>query len=560
MNTLVYSQICDIAERVRLNPAIRFWDESDDGIIQELSEEHIVRYLNHFLPAVGIYSLPDQDSKGVPCHQLIYCYENRVEAINEQQFETVIRKVLEESGYKNVYHKVHFKKAQFFGKSVSTSVPYLDGKKILRDSKSSSYRFFRNGYVEVTSDKVTSAIPYTLLPDDSIVWNESISAREYRPSNQSLGSHHFRSFVTNLSRDSNGDIDLRSFERFQIVIGYLCHRYHRESARKCVILIDRLDNETQIGGSYGGTGKSLLVRCLSEVLHTINLDGKAFKKSTQDRFALAGVNETHELVNFDDAAENFTFDTIFPHITGDFHIRRLRQNPISIPGHRAPKIVITTNHPIPGSDTSHRRRQVLVEVSSYYRELLENDGTTPADVHGGMELCGSEWSESDWNEFYQFVFECIQKYLKQGLPKFNEESEVHKRIHLIRRCGRKDLLDTILQVLQEASESGEEVFCEQFYARVREQVPGAVQTDSVLLGLLKDIAEENGYLFNPHRNGLIDKQRLSGDRWIRWVALGLDQISKKSGGRYQKDDRVTVFRISRDGPEEKKNALELLLG
>ena len=559
MKTLLYSQIGDIAERVRTNPSIRFWDEDDDGNLQELGEEHIVRYLNDFLPAVGIFILPDQDAKGVPHHQLIYCFENRVEAISEQQFETVIRKVLEESGFKHVYQRIHFKKAQFFGKNVLTSVPYLDGKKILRDSKDSSYRFFRNGYVEVASDKVTEAIPYVSLPDGCIVWNDSISTREYRSTGHGLGSHHFRSFVANLSRDTNGDIDQRLFERLQIVIGYLCHRCHRESERKCVILIDRLDEENLIGGSHGGTGKSLLVRCLSEMVHTINLDGKAFKKSTQDRFALAGVNETHELVNFDDAAEQFTFDSIFPHITGDFHIRRLRQNPTSIPGHRAPKIVITTNHPIPGSDTSHRRRQVLVEVSPYYRHLLEENGTTPADVHGGMELCGADWCETDWSEFYQFIFECIQKYLKQGLPKFNEESEIHKRLHLIRRCGSKDLLDMLLSVLQDAAESGEEVFSEQFYAQIRGRVPGVHQTDAVLLGLLKEVAEEHGYLFNPHKNGLIDKQRLSGERWDRWVALGLDQVSKKSGGQYQKDDRVTVFRISRDGAENEKNALELLL-
>jgi hypothetical protein len=113
-------------------------------------------------------------------------------------------------------------------------------------------------------------------------------------------------------------------------------------------------------------------------------------------------------------------------------------------------------------------------------------------------------------------------------------------------------------VLQEAAEGGEEVFCEQFYAQVREHVPAAPQTDSMLLGLLKEIAEENGYLFNPHRNGLIDKQRLNGERWNRWVALGLDQSTKKSGGSYQKDDRVTVFRVSKDGIEVKKSALELL--
>ena len=121
-------------------------------------------------------------------------------------------------------------------------------------------------------------------------------------------------------------------------------------------------------------------------------------------------------------------------------------------------------------------------------------------------------------------------------------------------------MDTLLEVLQKAAESGEEVFCEEFYAQVRQCIPEVSQTDSVLLGLLKDVAEENGYLFNPHKQGLIDKQRLSGERWTRWVALGLDQSTKKSGGSYQKDDRVTVFRIIKDGAEVEKNALELLLG
>ena len=559
MKSILCEQISSIAEQVKGNPSLRFWDEDRDGTPREFGEENIIRYLNDFLPAVGVFNFPDQDSKGVPYYRLVYCFENRIEAINEHQFETIIRKVLEESGYRKVYERIHFKKDRFFGRNVVTSAPYLDGKKILRDSKDSCHRFFANGYVVVTGDEVTKAIPYSLLPDSCIVWNESISDREYWPNEQSIGSDYFRSFVTNLARDSNGDVNQRSLERLQIIIGYLCHRYHRESERKCIILIDCLDEKRLTGGSHGGTGKGILVNCLAKVVNTITLDGKAFKKSSQDRFALAGVNETHELVNFDDASENFGFESIFPHITGDFHIRRIGQNPIAIPGHKAPKIVITTNHPISGSDTSHRRRQVQIEVSSYYRDLLESYGLTPTDIHGGMELCGSEWSDDDWNEFHQFIFECIQMYLKQGLPKFQEESAIHKRSELIRRCGQRDLPDTILKVLQDAADNGEEVFCEQFYAHVRETCPSASQTDPTLLDLLKYIASQEGYLINPHKGGLIDKQRLSGDRWNRWVALGLDQIPKKSGGLYQKDDRVTVFQVSRDGSEAQKSNLELLM-
>lgn len=562
MSTLWTPQILsDIALRVRTDKAIRFWDEDEQGNPQEIGDENIIRYLNDFLPAIGIFNLAEDGFKGVPELTLVFFFENRVEKINNRQFETLVRKVLDEAGYAKVNQFMHFKKGKFFGKDVFLSVPCIEGRKLLRDEKALSFRFFVNGYVQVSSDKVTEAMPYASLPDSAYVWNDLISARRYCPPGSEIrgGDRHFRDFVANLSRDADGALNDQAFERLQIVIGYLCHRFHQESQRKCVVLMDRLDDDNQIGKSNGGTGKSLLIRCLSEVLNVISLNGKAFKRSTEDRFALAGVTEAHELVNFDDASERFSFESIFPHITGDFHIRRMRENPIAIPGSRAPKIVITTNHPLEGSDISHRRRQILLEVSSYYRNLLENEGKTPADVHGGMELCGSEWTEHDWNEFYQFIFECIQIYLKKGLPKHNEQSETYKRAQLIRRCGSVDLLDALLEIVERVSASGDEWFSEQFYAVIRSSVHQCRQTDAMLLGLLKEVAEAHGYLFNPHKNGAVDKQRLSGDRWTRWVALGLNQVTKKSGGQYQKDDRVSVFQISKEGSESVKNALEVLL-
>ena len=61
----------------------------------------------------------------------------------------------------------------------------------------------------------------------------------------------------------------------------------------------------------------------------------------------------------------------------------------------------------------------------------------------------------------------------------------------------------MLKVLQEAAEGGEEVFYEQFYAHVRKHFQGTPQTDSMLLELLKEIAEENGYLTTPIRTVLL---------------------------------------------------------
>lgn len=551
----------DIAERISDQESIRFWDVDEQGNIQELENNHIIRYLKDFLPAIGVYNLSDQDSKGIPHLSLVFVFEGRVEQIDAQQFETVIRKILTEAGYSSVNELMHFKKTKFFGKDVVSSILCLEGKILLRDDINSSFRFFTNGYVKIASDKVTETMPYSSLPDKYYVWNDLITNRECSSSTPVLcsGNSHFEDFVSNLCRDTEGEVSDQAVEQLQIVIGYLCHRFHKESQRKCVVLMDRLDDDNQIGKSNGGTGKSLLIRCLSEVLNVITLNGKAFKKSSEDRFALAGVREAHELVNFDDASERFSFESIFPHITGDFHIRRMHENPTAISGSHAPKIIITTNHPLEGSDISHRRRKILVEVSPYYRELLENEGKTPADVHGGMELCGDSWGDHDWNKFYQFIFRCIQIYLNKGLPKRNEESENYKRAQLIRRCGSAGLLNTLEKILEKVSTSGDEWFAEQFYGVIRETVPSCKLTGPTLLGLLKDVAEAHGYLFNPHKNGMSDKQRLSGERWIRWVALGLDQSTKKIGGNYKKDDRVSVFRMSKDGNEAQKNALELML-
>ena len=561
MSTLWTPEVLtDIATRISTQESIRFWDEDEVGYPQELEKDNITRYLNNFLPAVGIFNLLDQDSKGIPKLSLVFFYEGRVERIDTQQFETVIQKILSEAGYSTVKELMHFKKNQFFGKGVLNSIPSLEGRTLLRDKRDSSYRFFINGYVEITSDKVTEPLPYSSLPDDCYIWNDLVTPRHYRPSEFEIrsGDRHFRDYVANLSRDPEGEFNDQAFERLQIAIGYLCHRHNRASERRCLILIDRLDDESLIGQSNGGTGKSILPVCLFNALNGYRINGKAIKQNKIDQFTFGSINEAHELILIDDAADDFDFESLYPHITGDFFIRSMRKNPISIPEDRAPKIVITTNRPVGDSGFSSQRRKFIVEVSPYYREQAQKYGKTPKDLHGGMELGKDEWGDHDWNEFYQFVFECIQVYLKKGLPKLNEESKNYKRSQFISRCGSPDALDAIERILEQVSASGDEWFVDQFYAEIRRTVPSCKVTEAILLGVLKDVAEAQGYLFNPHKNGNKDSQRLNGDRWSRWVALGLDQSTKKTGGSYQKDDRVTVFRVSKDGIEVTKTVLELL--
>ena len=115
MSTLWTPEVLtDIAQRISTQESIRFWDEDEVGHPQDLEKENITRYLNNFLPAVGIFNLPDQDSKGIPKLSLVFFYEGRVERIDTQQFETVIQKVLSEAGYSAVHFNIHISVVPYF--------------------------------------------------------------------------------------------------------------------------------------------------------------------------------------------------------------------------------------------------------------------------------------------------------------------------------------------------------------------------------------------------------------------------------------------------------------
>ena len=179
-SNLFISKIRDIAYQISANPESRFWDEDEQGNPQELDNDNIIRYIKNFLPGVGIWNLPEEGAKGIPELSLVFFFENRLEKINSKQFETLIRKVIKEAGHEKVNELMHFKKAKFFGKDLLLSIPELEGRKLLRDDALFSYRFFSNGYIKISSDKVTSGMPYSSLPDDTFIWNDLIARREYR--------------------------------------------------------------------------------------------------------------------------------------------------------------------------------------------------------------------------------------------------------------------------------------------------------------------------------------------------------------------------------------------
>src|SRR5690606_7860849 len=84
------------------------------------------------------------------------------------------------------------------------------------------------------------------------------------------------------------------------------------------------------------------------------------------------------------------------------------QDAITIPVEKSPKILITTNYTIGGIGGSCERSKFEVELSSYF-----NHQHTPLDEFGHMLF--SDWSDSEWLRFDNFMIQCVQYYLTHGL-------------------------------------------------------------------------------------------------------------------------------------------------
>ena len=573
-----------------------FWQLDEDGQLVDFKRKNIQKMMMNFFPALGVKNLVLGDGKnGLPTQILVFIRENRCEQITSEDLRLITDKVFSYLGVLGSEIRSQFVgSTNPYSKDYLNTIPSLYDKRPFADTRDSAFRYFSNGWVEITADGVSELRSYDDIPADMIVWNSSVIKSEYVdvPSleqlNQRLlvvnaeGKHpvtgeildkesrkdlskrlqqeieqfgsssvdtHFKDFVANLSLNEECEPDAKNLDRLERSIGYLCHRYHYKSNRRYIVFVDTFtcDGPSYGSSSNGGSGKSLLAWMLGRLMNYTELDGRSFKKSTFDiHKKFAPVTPATELVCLDDVAKGFPAECLFTLTTGDFHIERKYRNPFSIPAESAPKIVITSNFPLEGEGNSYRRRECVVPVSTYYREQQESYGESPYTLHGCKHLGTEDWSTEDWSQFYHYVFSCISKYLAKGLPESNSEHKSYKRQRLIDEMGSVDVLDCLITCLDEYSEHGEEVFAEVFYKRVRGLSGEHLDhiSNATLWEWLKKAGGLAGKYPNKHNNGKLEKQRLSKERWNRWVAEGMEYHQNKNGECYKEGtSRVETFKV-----------------
>jgi len=466
-------------------PFVKFWYIENDKT--KISKQNFKR----FLEENGFCKL--RLERGYILLEVRKNIVREVEIFNVKDFVINRLKLLDEELFKDI-PKLKVIDAIIKGASqhfVNGFLEFLETRELefLRDSKDKGFLFFSNCFVEIRKEKV-EVKKYEEL--EGFIWDRQVIQKRFSIETR---ESEFEKFVRNIC--SNNEQRILSFRS---AIGYLLHNYKDSTNAKAVIFLD----EKLSDGAYGRSGKGLVAQAIGKLRKTVRLDGRNFNFSRS--FLFQSVTLDTAIIEFNDVTKKFNFDKLFSVITDDITVEKKNQNEIIIPFHESPKIIISTNYTIEGSDDSTLDRQFIIEFSDHY-----NKSHRPIDEFKHRFF--DEWSNEEWNSFYNYMIGCMQLYLDRGLLKCS---------HI--NLERKKLIDST---------------CEEFAEFFETIEPGKEF-------LKKDLFEK----FIKYYDEYSDLQPVRFSRWVKDAAKikGLKVIERKSGserfiqigepGNYTREDKL----------------------
>lgn len=273
-----------------------------------------------------------------------------------------------------------------------------------QDNKETALFFYNNCYVEVTAIEI-KARRYDELKGH--IWEKQLIKRNF---SITADETSFEKFISNVCRSDSCRINA-----LKSAIGYLMHSYKDPTRTKAIIFTD----EKLSDKAFGRSGKGVVANAVNELKNLLRIDGKNFRFDKS--FPFQSVNPDTQIMFFDDVNKKFGFEKLFSIITEGITIEKKNKNEYSIPYERSPKILITTNQSITGSDDSSKARQFVVEFSDYYNAKHE-----PINDFGKMFF--KEWDETEWSAFDNYMIECSQYYLKNGLKEYDYVNLIKKKL------------------------------------------------------------------------------------------------------------------------------------
>ncbi|MCG8208185.1 hypothetical protein G1K53_11775 [Tenacibaculum finnmarkense] len=279
-------------------------------------------------------------------------------------------------------------------------------------------------------------------------------------------------------------------------IGYLLHNYKREDFTKFVYIMDDAVKDSE-DDADGGSGKSLLVRGLKELLSIFSIDGKKDDIKT-DRHIFGELQPEHDAVNVEDGNKKYIFDFFFGKITGEIECNPKHKKSHNIAFKDAGKFVGTFNYGMPKDDGSTNRRILFVSFSNWYHAKTKNFKKERKVSTDFGRTFFQQWDEKQYNKFYNFLMQCCKLYLN------NIDNEFLAPMDNISQNNLKASIGDAFITWADEYFIGEENFNRNLYrSNLFDTYKSKIGKYPLGSGKFKEALELycalNGYTFNPKR-------------------------------------------------------------
>ncbi|MFA6570904.1 MAG: hypothetical protein WCT77_06660, partial [Bacteroidota bacterium] len=301
----------------------------------------------------------------------------------------------------------------------------------LRDTKDSSFFFFKNDFVEVSKNG-------TVLKDYSellgYIWKSQIIQHDFAPMDMMIKEDlsKIQNFdfvkwtqricsIKGINKETNEiipELDPLRYNALKHIIGYGLHDYIAIEKVFAVVL-----TEANIDGSpEGRTGKGLLLQALQTLRKKSRVDGKTAKPNSQ--FFLQNVEMDTKILHIDDIRKDFNFEQLFGLISEGFSVEKKNQPRYNLSPEKSPKVFITCNYAVKGISGSFKARIYDMELLCYY-----NSDYTPL-CEFKKPFLKEVWTPEEWNLFYNFMFFCQREYFLNNcvVPKYPTDTVEYKKL------------------------------------------------------------------------------------------------------------------------------------
>lgn len=254
------------------------------------------------------------------------------------------------------------------------------------DTKDECYIYYKNGFVICTNTGYDLK-PYSLL--NKYIWKNQIKEREflkYDPDGM------FSKFVFNIAGKKED-----RFQALKTLIGYSLHSYF-ETKLKAINLTDSTISDS----AEGRTGKTLLGHGIEKIKNLCEISGKDFDPANKHKYQNCRLDT--QIVFLNDIRRNFRFENLFNDISDHITVDQKNMQPFNIKA----KVLISSNDTFRVEGGSAKDRLIEFELADHYSNTY-----SPYDEFGQWFF--TEWNESEWLSFDNFMMTCICEYLNNGL-------------------------------------------------------------------------------------------------------------------------------------------------